>query len=274
MYDLSSRVVGSMIWYSSSMPSVSDGGFIAPPPGTSALAILRQRCTHRTLPRRVVHLPAEHNALPAVLIIGLEHQAIALGQDERDEIHLAAAMQGLLLGHGAGPGYMGVDRPTLDDRKQLGVPLIAQHGETRLLVKDLAPKRVHHAHRAGPHGADHRMVAAAASHQLGEEHALVDQVHRRAAQQERAVAQLRFAWIADHHVEAVSAKVFREQNELAVRRHLAPIEDPDAWCGAAPAPLAVGLVQRVEHPMARRYRAHIEATQKLPHDGKGEKHLR
>src|SRR2546422_4605457 len=78
------------------------------------------------------------------------------------------------------------------------------------------------------------MVAAAASHQLGEEHALVDQVHRRAAQQERAVAQLRFAWIADHHVEAVSAKVLREQDELAVRRYLAPIEDPDAWCGAAP----------------------------------------
>src|SRR2546429_7345770 len=48
------------------------------------------------------------------------HQAIALGQDERDEVHLAAAMQRLLLGHGAGPGNMGVDRPTLDDRKQLG----------------------------------------------------------------------------------------------------------------------------------------------------------
>src|SRR2546422_976743 len=152
---------------------------------------LGQRCTHRTLPRRVVHLPAEHNALPAVLIIRLEYQAIALGPGERDEIPPAAA------------------------------------------------------------------------------------------QQERAVAQLRFAWIADHHVEAVIAKVLREQDELAVRRYLAPIEDPDAWCGAAPpappapsAPLAVGLVQRVEHPMARRDWADIEAAQKLPHDGEGEKPLR
>src|SRR5256884_9874663 len=85
------------------------------------------------------------------------HQAIALGQDERDEVHLAAAMQRLLLGHGAGPGNMGVDRPTLDDRKQLGVPLIAQHGETRLLVKDLAPERVHHAHRAGPRSEERRV---------------------------------------------------------------------------------------------------------------------
>src|SRR3989441_6255478 len=33
---------------------------------------LGQRCTHRTLPRRVVHFPAEHNALPPLLIIRLE----------------------------------------------------------------------------------------------------------------------------------------------------------------------------------------------------------
>ncbi len=175
---------------------------------------------------------------------------------------------------------MRADRPTLDGRKQLGVPLIAQHGETRLLVKDLAPERVYHAHRPGPHGADHGMVPAAPRHQLAEQHALVDQVHRPAAQEERAVAQLRFARIRDHGVEAVGTKVIREQDELAVRRHLAPIEDPDAWRGAPPAPptssapLAVGLVQRVEHPMARRDRTDIEAAQKPPHDGKGEKRLR
>src|SRR2546428_246663 len=50
--------------------------------------------------------------------------------------------------------------------------------KARFLVEQLAAKGIHHAHRAGLDGADHRVVSAAPFHELADQYALVDQVDR------------------------------------------------------------------------------------------------
>ena len=116
------------------------------------------------------------------------------------------------------------------------------------------------------------MVAATAFHQLAQEHALVDQVDRRAAQHQPTVRKLRVARVRDHRLQAVGAKIFLEQDELAVGRHLAPVEDGDARAAYA-APRAVRGEQPVQHPVPGGEWPDVEATEELPHHGQGQEDL-
>src|SRR6267154_2196227 len=77
-------------------------------------------------------------------------------------------------------------------REQSHIPLVTQHRQARFLVEQFAAKGIHHTHRAGLDGADHRVIEAAPFHELADEDALVDQVNRLAIRHETTVLQLGF----------------------------------------------------------------------------------
>ena len=229
MYDLSSRVSGSMIWYSSSMPSVRDGAFmsslaesyrgsdhegrhgraaaggdveqrrgrearqaavhvtrrgrrtgrcracgrrISTRPSTSSgtapsgARCAPARCTARSsavrdrrLPGRVVDLPAEHDALAAVVVVRLEHELLAVRSDERQQVDLGSPSKTVRRSSTTRVhGMCAAIAARSSALNSAGVALVAQHREARLLVQHLAAERVHHAHRAVPHGPHHRVV--------------------------------------------------------------------------------------------------------------------
>src|SRR5439155_408397 len=115
-----------------------------------------------------IYLPPEHDSRPTTRIIRLEHEAFALIDDEGHQVHRSVLMAGLPLRNHARPGNMRVDRLTLVSREQSRIPLVTQHRQARFLVEQLAAKGIHHAHRAGLDGVDHRVVRAAPFHEGSE----------------------------------------------------------------------------------------------------------
>ena len=236
---------------------------------------LGQRRANRCFPRGAVHVPPEHDSGATIRVIRLEHEALALFNNEGHQVHRPALMTCLALRDHPRPGNVGVDRLPLVIREQTHVALVTQHRQARFLVEQLATKWIDHAHRARFHRADHRVVAATPVHELADEDALVDQVDRLAVGHQPAAFELRLPRIDDSGLETTRAKVVYPQQELIVGRHLTPIEDRDARRrGAAPPlarpPFGVRREQRVQHVVARGERAEVEAAQKRTHDGEGE----
>src|SRR4029079_18066676 len=100
------------------------------------------------------------------------------------------------------PRDMVGDRPPLLGREQVGVPLVRQDREARLLVEQLAPEAVDHAYRPVPHSPDDGMVLAAALQQFANEDALVDEVEREVAGPQPAAGVLDVPRVHDPAVEA------------------------------------------------------------------------
>ena len=194
----------------------------------------------RPFPRGRVDLPAEDDPLPSVLVVGLEHETLALGGDEGHEVDCAAAVARAAFGHQARPGHVSVDGPALVVRKEVGVALVTQHSQARFLVQQLTAEWIHHAHGAGFDGTDHRVVAAAALHELTDEHAFVDQIYRSPGGDETPTHEVRVTRVDDHRLESARAEVIDPEHELIVRRHFAPIENRNPRGGAlSAAPLLV-----------------------------------
>ena len=98
----------------------------------------------------------------------------------------------------------------------------------------------------------------------------VDEVDRQRPGPQLPVAVLDLAGVGDHALDALRAEVVGRDDELAVRRHLAPVDDGDARELAAPRPLAVRAEERVEHVVPRRLRADLVAPEELAHHGEPE----
>src|SRR5512140_480160 len=259
MYDFSSRVSGSIIWYSSSIPIVSEGAFIALPvrDGRSsrlehvrrnirataggdveqrgspesrhapfhvrAVAHERRGVEHpiedpelaidhrwiglcrerdailhdvRLLPRGreprlplgVGGLPAEHDPLAAVFIVRLEYESFPAVANEARQVDLLAIENGMPVFYHASPRHVHPDRRRLLHAEQASISFIAQYGETRLLVQQLAREGVDHAHGVVAHRADHRPVDATPLHELVDQHALVDERDLEIPRAQRAIS--------------------------------------------------------------------------------------
>ncbi len=84
---------------------------------------------------------------------------------------------------------------------------------------------------------------------------------------------LHLARIGGDAFQPLRLKVVAKQQMLAIGGHLAPVENGDAWSLGAPAPLAVGVEQRVQHAASRRQRAQLVVAQERAHDGQPIEHL-
>src|SRR5579864_6657211 len=102
----------------------------------SALLDNRRRTERRldfALPRRGFAQPAEHDSLPAVFVVGLEQELLALVESQRDEIHQLAAIERTAFLDAARPRDMLRNRGALDAAEQFRIALVAQHREACLL---------------------------------------------------------------------------------------------------------------------------------------------
>src|SRR5256885_12728350 len=89
--------------------------------------LFRSRCA--------VHVPPEHDSGATIRIIRLEHEALALLNNERDQVYRPVLMTRLALRDHPRPGNVGVDRLPLVIREQSHVALVTQHRQARFLVE-------------------------------------------------------------------------------------------------------------------------------------------
>ena len=118
----------------------------------SARAVRTAAC-----PARLVHGPAQHDARPAVVVVRLEHQPVAVSGDRRAPgrsrpSRARSCRSSTTRVHGMCVAIACRSA----GREQPGVALVRQHRQARLLVQHLAAERVHHADGAVPHRPDHR----------------------------------------------------------------------------------------------------------------------
>ena len=125
--------------------------------------------------------------------------------------------------------------------------LVADHGERRLFVQQLAPERIHHANSAVLHRSHDWRVEALAGHQFIDQHALVDQRHGLSGYRQRAVLILRVARIPNEGVNSKQGEFALEQDEFASRWDLGPVEDDDLRLLPHAAPLMKRMQQRVHN---------------------------
>jgi hypothetical protein len=195
--------------------------------------------SHRGVPRALIDQPPEHDPLPAVVVVRLQHQAVAVRARPLHEVDFApVGAERLPRLHHPRPRDVPRERLLLRRGEQGRVPLVGEHGQRRLLEQDFAPERVHHAHRPVAHRPHDGVVDPAALDQLADEHPLVDERDVEVAGQELAVAVLDLARVHDAGLDAHRLEVVVEDDELAERRHLAPVEDGDPRrLGRVPLPL-------------------------------------
>ena len=122
----------------------------------SASAVLIAR-----LPRVVVDFPAEDDALAAVLVVRLEHELVAWSAMYGSRsIVVAVVRSSVAPRRRASTESTRSIASLLLVVEQVGVALVVQHREARLLVQDLAARRIDHAHLAVAHRAQDRMIDA------------------------------------------------------------------------------------------------------------------
>ena len=210
--------------------------------------------------------------MAAVVVVRLEHELGPMPGDEIEQVHPAAPVGGPPLLDPPGPGHVRRDRRQLLAVEEPGVPLVAQHRQAGLLVKQLAAPRVGHEHGAVAHRADQRLLHPTALNQLRDEHPLVHQVDRLAGGRERSLAILQVPRIRDQTGEAHRLRIVAEDPELALGRHVGPVENGDR--GSPPAPRAgPDLEQRVQYVMPYRERPYQVAAEEAAHPGEGQEEL-
>ncbi len=119
------------------------------------------------------------------------------------------------------------------------------------------------------------MVHPAPIDQLTDEHALVDQGDVEVARDQAPVTVFHLTRISRDALQALHAEVVLEEQMLAVRRHLTPVEDRNGRRFVRPPrPLVETIQQRVYHPMAREQGTHLVAAQKGAHGGQCGEYVR
>src|SRR5579885_1941421 len=101
-----------------------------------------ERRAQSLVPSDLVVAPADVDAVAAVVVIRLEHEPMAVGADEFDEVNRLAVLLRLSLAHFARPRDVPANRLVLFRREEVRVPFVGQHGEERLLMNQLRPKTV------------------------------------------------------------------------------------------------------------------------------------
>ena len=170
--------------------------------------------------------------------------------DEGNQVHGQAAVHRLALLHAAGPGDMVLNNGRFFLIKQVGIPLVAQHGQAHLFVQNFAAEWVHHTHIAVAHGAHHGLVQAAPLDQLGNQHPLVDDVNLKPFVAETAVFIRHFTRVHNLGLKSLRAEILGEQLKLAAGGHIVPIQNANLGATGA-AGLAVRIEQNMEHAVAR-----------------------
>src|SRR5690606_34654074 len=86
-----------------------------------------KRGVNRLLPCCIVHSPAEHNALAAILVVWLEHEMFTIVGNEWHEVDVASAMLCATLFNESGPRDMCRNGSPLIAREERLLAFIAHH---------------------------------------------------------------------------------------------------------------------------------------------------
>ncbi|MDW8215619.1 MAG: hypothetical protein RMJ55_18865 [Roseiflexaceae bacterium] len=205
-----------------------------------------RRCAHRVAERAVPFVrrcfPSDDHALAAILVIRLEHQALAFSPRERQQIDGSALVRRPPRAHQARPGHMRRNRSALFGREEVVERLVGQQRKDRFLVQQFGAKGIDHADGAIQIGAHERMgerCIAVARQQLAGEHPLVHQIDGKlgrcrrfrrleAGGDQAPLAVRQIVGRADHRLDAMVVKVALEQHKLRMRRQPAPVENGDS----------------------------------------------
>src|SRR5262249_7382085 len=151
----------------------------------AALALV-DRFLDRAVPGALGRFPAQRHAGAAVLVVRLDDEAIAVLADVRDQIDVAAvAADGPLADHRR-PREVPADERALAGVERGGAPLVAEPGEERLFVRDLAAQRVRDADGPPLVRLDQRAALVGAGDDVVDEDATIDEIDGPAARRQHA----------------------------------------------------------------------------------------
>src|SRR5262249_54110330 len=186
------------------------------------------------------------------LVVRLDDEVLAVRAQIRNQIDVAAIARDAPLLDERGPWNVATDQGTLVRRKQIGVPIAREDGEERLLVRDLAAQRVRDADGARVIRVEQGAAVGFARKDVVDQNATVDEIDARAARVQtsgprqagrhvRAAGRyvLEVARVGDDRRHAGGDEGVAKQLELAVGRHLAPVDDGDLRRRGGAAPFAV-----------------------------------
>jgi hypothetical protein len=162
-----------------------------------------ERGADRFLPGLRGDVPAEHDALAAVFVVGLQDQLLAVRLDPGKQVDLLAARDGPAFLDDPRPGNVRVDHFPLCRREEVRVPFIAECGQAGLLVQQFAAERVDHADGAVTHRLDDGVVEATAFDEFGDEHTFVNEIDRRVFGDQAAAGVFDLARVHDDAIESL-----------------------------------------------------------------------
>ena len=232
--------------------------------GDPAALGLAQRPRDRRVPRALVGLPAERHAGAAVLVVRLEHEALAVRRrysaDRSSAVAVVPSSRTTRV-HGTcaaiGSQIVGVE--------QVAVAVVGQHREERLLVRDLAAQLL--ATQTAPRavGVDQRAALVGPRHDVVDEHAAVDQIDRHAVGDQRAGRRRRGR--ADRRSRSGRRRRRTRRAAARTRSTSAPRASRRSRCAAGSPcrPSPVAREQRVEQVRDRRVVADVEPLAEAVH---------
>ncbi len=208
----------------------------------------------RVLPLGLADGPSQHDSLAAIFVVRLQHERLPAPRD----------LLGELGPDPPGPWDVAADRRPLRRGVETLIPLIREQRQAHLLVQELGPKAVHHAHRAGHIGVTQRPRVASARQQLARENSPVDEVDRPVAGVEPAPPELERARVADQRPDPCLLEEGLEHLELGGGRQSLPVHDRNHRRGAPP-PLPKGVQHRAQLAPSGRHEPPAELLAKRLH---------
>ena len=124
-----------------------------------------------------------------------------------------------------GPRDVRVEQHLFVRREQVAVCIVGQHGEERLLVRDLAAEGVRDADRTIRVGAEQCGAILPASEDVVHQHAAIDEIDDTSVGHQLAVLVHEVTRVGHHGGQSTALEPVLQDLELAPRRHAAEVDD-------------------------------------------------
>src|SRR5438552_2894732 len=133
--------------------------------------------------------PTEHDAFAAVLVVRLEHQPLAVSDDEVAEVDHLARVRRVAFADLPRPRDVLRDRGALRRGVQRGVAIVGEKGEAHLLVKELGAEAVDDGHGSLEIRLDQRLRDLILRKELARQHTSIHEVDGLALRAEAGIAE-------------------------------------------------------------------------------------
>src|SRR5205085_7203448 len=174
-------------------------------------------------------LPADEDAVSAIIVVRLEHEVVARGANEFEQVYLSPGVRRAPGFDAPRPGNMPSDGLALGFSEAVLVALVCEHAEEHLLVNVLGAERVDEDGSLLFVRINEVAALVFLFEQLGGQHAPVNQVDAKVFVIETAFAQANIARVGNRCAVAVLLEIRFEHLELALRRQAFVVDDADLW---------------------------------------------